>query len=73
MSVRICPRGMFTARSARGHEMRIHTYAVFDQTRSPIVEVHLKTEFGGDIQYAGKGRYVTFDGTEYACDDPEAP
>ena len=53
--------------------MRIHTYAVFDQTRSPIVEVHLKTEFGGDIQYAGKGRYVTFDGTEYACDDPEAP
>ena len=73
MSVRIRPRGMFIARSAQGHEMRIHTYAVFDQTRLPVVEVHLKTEFGGDIRYAGKGRYVTFDGTEYASDDLEAP
>lgn len=53
--------------------MFIHAYAVFDQTRLPIIEVHLKTEAGGDVRYVGKGRYVVFDGTEYATDHPEAP
>jgi hypothetical protein len=72
MSVRIRPRGSFVVRSVQGHEMRIHAYGVFDQARLPIVDVHLKTELGGDVRYVGKGRYVT-GGIEYATDDPDAP
>jgi len=73
MSVRIRSRGSFVARNHRGHEIRIHAYAVFDQARLPVVEVHLKTDAGGEVCYLSKGRYAVFGGTEYATDDPEAP
>lgn len=73
MTARIRSRGSFVVRNSAGHEIRIHAYAVYDQSRLPIVDMHLKTEAGGEVRYLSKGRYAVFGGMEYASDDPEAP
>ncbi len=73
MSVRIRPRGSFVARNGGGEAIRIHAYAVFDPARLPIIDVHLKTEFGAEVRYLQKGRYAVFGGMEYVSDDPDAP